>query len=435
MTIENIKTVILILLLVLSSLLTWNIWTYQPKYDILEDAKTVQEVSLSGEEKAIESIVFPSKVFYHYGNEHYGTIYSDEINKVIKEIRGWNFDHFEEVSDELGNLFDFVNKRGNAEIVFPAVVPMEIFKSLIDIKDKDAYSIQFDRIIIDTNNVTKSHGNVYFVSLERELAYKAEVTASFVSNFREDFYAPASNNEYFYRHQRFELKDTRSLLVRSNPTKMKGYNYIIDNLSTEQFKDALFSDPSFVKRNVTAYGEEYYDESTLMSVNFTTNMLLYVDPAQEKGGASTTEKLLGQSVDFVNGHGGWTGNYRYAGMDTFEKTVFFKMYSPQGYPIFSNNGISEIYLIWGETGIIQYMRNNFTIGRNVETTELTMPSGVEVFNELMKKEGFQPEYLQDLVLGYKISTDSEGILLRLEPSWYYKYRDQWSAFPSESREG
>lgn len=435
MTIENIKTVILILLLILSSLLTWNIWTYQPKYDILEDVKTVQEVSLSGEEKALESIVSPSKVFYHYGNEHYGTVYTGEIEKVMKEIGSWSFDHFEEVSNELGNLFDFVHKKGNAEIVFPADVPMEIFKSFIDIEDKDALSIRFDRIIIDSNSVTKSHGNVYFVSLDRNHAYKAEVTASFVSNFQEDFYVPAPNNDYFYRYELIELKDNRNLLVRSNPTKMTSYSYILDQLSTEQFKDALFNDPGFVKRNITSYGEEYYDESTLMSINFTTNMLLYVNPAQDKGEASTTDRLLSQSIDFVNGHGGWTGNYRYAGIDTFEKTVLFRLYNSYGYPIFSNNGISEIYLIWGETGIIQYMRNNFSIGRNAETAEVNMPSGVEVYNTLVKKEGFQTEYLQDLVLGYKISTDSEGILLHLEPSWYYKYRDQWLAFPSGSREG
>ena len=41
MTYENIKTTILTFLVLLSGLLTWNIWTYQPNYESMENQKTV----------------------------------------------------------------------------------------------------------------------------------------------------------------------------------------------------------------------------------------------------------------------------------------------------------------------------------------------------------------------------------------------------------
>jgi len=46
---EHIKSIILGILIVTSLLLTWNFWTYQPRYDELQETKVVQEVSLSSE--------------------------------------------------------------------------------------------------------------------------------------------------------------------------------------------------------------------------------------------------------------------------------------------------------------------------------------------------------------------------------------------------
>lgn len=431
MTIEKIKTVVLILLVISSSLLTWTIWTYQPKYRTLEDEKVVQQVSLSGHERHADKIIFPDKVFCHYGSEYYGTIDSVQIEKIMKEISRWGFDKFEEVSGLFDNIDAFIYKNGNMEIVYPAQVPMKIFRTFAEVKDKDASGIQFDRIIIETANMTKTHGHIYFISLENHSAYQAEVPASLVTNFRQDYY-PSANSEHFSRYRLVDLNNGRKLPIRATGTKMHRYSYLMDSLPTEDFKNALFSDPHFVKRNVTSSGEEYYDESTLMSINFRAHMLHYVNPAQTKGSSIEMERLLGQSIDFVNGHGGWTGNYRYVDIDTFEKTTLFRMYDSFGYPIFSSNGISEIYLSWGETGVNQYMRNNFSFGGIVEKEEVWMPSGMDIYNSLISREGFQPEYLQDLALGYKMTSNSEGTLLYLEPAWYYKYRDQWVIFPSGS---
>ncbi len=430
MTLEHIKTVILILLIILSSLLTWTIWTYQPNYRVLEDEKTVQGVSLSGEERAINEIVFPGQVYCHFSNVHYGTLDSELIERMMKEISRWGYDHFEEISGELEDIYDFIYRNGMTEIVFPASVPMKVFRTFAEVKDKNTSTIDFDRLVIDTNHLTKSHGYVYFVSTENLTVYRSEVPASLVANFREQFYLPSVQSGQFYPHQMVTLENGNKLLVRTAATKMKRYSYLMDSLPAEEFKNALFNDPHFVKRNATSSGEEYYDESTLLSINFKANMLHYVNPAQSKGGVMNTDRLLSQSIDFINGHGGWTGNYRYADIDIFEKTILFRLHHPEGYPIFSTNGISEIYLSWGETSVTQYMRNNFSLGGKIEEEEVWMPSGLEVYNSLIKREGFQPKYLQDLVLGYKMTNHVEGKLLYLEPAWYYKYRDQWLSFPS-----
>lgn len=424
MTYENFKTIFLTILVILSVYLTWSIWTYQPNYETMENTKIVPGVAIS-EQKELKQIVKPDKIFYHQKDAHFGTVHSEEINRIMKEISKWNFEHFEDVSGQVSDLSSFLSENGQAQIVFPDIVPMELYKNIIEVDDKDALSIEFDRILIDMNHVTKEIGYVYFISSENHHVFKSRVTASFITNFKEDYFQKASVNSYFSPYSLEPLTDEKKILVRTEPVTMEAYNYLLDLIQTTQFRDALFRNPSSVQRNFTTYGEEFKDSSTLLSVNFDTNTILYVNPAQEKDISASSSDLLQRSIDYVNGHGGWTDNYSYVGIDDMEQTVLFRLYDPSGYPIFNNNGMSEILQIWGESGIYQYLRNNFSLDRRVESTSVELMSGVDILEMLKNREDIDPEFIQEIVPGYEMTKASGDPLIHLEPAWYYKYKDQW----------
>lgn len=85
---ENIKSVILTILVLLSLLLTWNLWTYQPNYDTMENNKTVAEVTVS-EKQEVKKIVSPDSVIFHVKGSHYGTNNPTELEKMINEMSSW----------------------------------------------------------------------------------------------------------------------------------------------------------------------------------------------------------------------------------------------------------------------------------------------------------------------------------------------------------
>ena len=64
-----------------------------------------------------------------------------------------------------------------------------------------------------------------------------------------------------------------------------------------------------------------------MRVDNESNMILYVDPAEEETQAINSNDILQRSINFVNGHGGWTDNYRYEGLDNAQKAVLFRLYA------------------------------------------------------------------------------------------------------------
>lgn len=426
MTYENIKSIILTLLVTLSIFLTWSIWTYQPNYEPLVSTKTVPGVFIS-DKKETKQIVKPDRIYYHHNNSHYGTIHMGEIDRIINEISRWNFERFEEVTSQISNLSSFLYESGHAQLVFPDIVPMEIYKNVFDVKDEDAFELTFDQIVIELDNISKESGYVYFVSTEQQTVYRSRVTASYVANFNEDYFQRVLNNRHFTPYSLQPLGEENRLLVSTEPVTMYAQNYLLDIINTDQFRDALFRNPSFVKRNSTDHGEEYKDSSTLLSVNTETNTVLYVDTRQEKDTTVESSNLLQKSIDFVNSHGGWTDNYHYVGIDQYEQTVLYRLYDTSGFPIFSNNGMSEILQIWGQTGIYQYLRNNFSLERRVEstTTEVELLSGVDTLEILKSREDIEPEFIQDLVPGYEMTRSLGDPLIHLEPSWYYKYKDQW----------
>jgi regulatory protein YycH of two-component signal transduction system YycFG len=125
-------------------------------------------------------------------------------------------------------------------------------------------------------------------------------------------------------------------------------------------------------------------------------------------------------------------------MDESEQVILFRLYDLSGYPIFGDNGISEILQMWNASGINKYFRSNFMLGSRLEATEITLPSGVSVLDELKKIEGFDLDFLKDLTIGYHMSKDTEiaqNSLIHLEPAWYYKYNDEWKMVPNSENGG
>ena len=219
---------------------------------------------------------------------------------------------------------------------------------------------------------------------------------------------------------------------------MISYKYFLDILDTEKFKDALFDDPSYVQRNTILNNVEYTDGSSMLTVHNDLLLLSYVNPAEETKMSGNPSELLQNSIDFINGHGGWTGTYRYDGMDEENHKVVFRLYDHEGYPIFNEKGLTEIVQIWGQKQIHKYVRPIFDLNMplRIETTKVAFSSATEVFDFLRTKRKIKTENLEDLVIGYYMSRDeNEPQLINIEPSWFYKYGGSWLQITPEELGG
>jgi len=430
---ETIKSIVLLILVVFSILLTWMLWTYQPNYDPLkESGNTVEEVSL-GETKELSKIVRPERLFLHQGEKHYGTFDSFEIEQTMKELSTWGFSEFEDISELVKNIPSFIYDKNALELIFPDIVPLKEYRSALQLPSNDLPKSNFDRIVIDLEPETREGGVVYFISSKEHEVLRAYVSASYINDFKERYLVDISGNEKFALYEPINRESFP--MLRKESVKVALYNYLPVRLPTEKLRDALFSDPNVVSKNYSSFGEEYTDTTTLMSINNETYTVSYVKTEDVESETTTkSDHLLEKSIDFINSHGGWTDNYRYVGMDESEQVILFRLYDLSGYPIFGDNGVSEILQFWNASGINKYYRSNFMLGSRVDATEITLPSGVSMLEELKKVEDFDLDFLQDLSIGYHMSRDTQDVIF-LEPAWYYKYNDEWKMVPSSENGG
>ena len=315
---ENIKSVILTILVGISLLVTWNLWTYQPSYKELENADTVQEVSLSSKpKKDIKDIVKPDQVIFHKENKYFGTSEDLELENIMTELSRWNFDHFKNISAEIENISEIVENNEVVNILYSGSIPISLYKNVLLIKDKNVPSFYFDQIVINMEVEQNGFGVIYFISHEDQQIYQSMVPIASISSVKEKYFRQAEQyNPYF----QYKMGSNQMIYLPENETQLVSYQYFTTALNAEKLKDALFSDPSRVQKDVSAIGEEYKDASNLMKVNNDSNMILYVDLAEEQTQAIDSKDLLHKSINFVNEHGGWTDNYRYDGIRQYSES-------------------------------------------------------------------------------------------------------------------
>jgi regulatory protein YycH of two-component signal transduction system YycFG len=428
---ENIKSVILTTLVGISLLVTWNLWTYQPSYKELENADTVQEVSLSSK-KEIKDIVKPDQVIFHKGNKYFGTSEDLELENIMTELSRWNFDHFKNISAEIENIYEIVENNEVVNILYSGSIPISLYKNVLLIRDKNVPSFNFDQIVINMEVEQNGFGVIYFISHENQQIYQSMVPIASISSVKEKYFRQAEQyNPYF----QYKMGSNKMIYLPENETQLVSYQYLTTPLNAGKLKDALFSDPSRVQKDVSAIGEEYKDASNLMKVNNVSNMILYVDLAEEETQAINSNDLLHKSINFVNEHGGWTDNYRYVELDNVQKAVLFRLYLA-GYPIFSENSdVSELRLEWGKTDISSYERSNFSRNFSLSllktTYQTNMQSGHEVLERIQQMDSFNSNLLEDISIGYQMKKDSQSLLVDLEPCWYYLYDGDWKPLTFE----
>ena len=434
---ETIKTAVLTILVLLSILLTWNLWTYQSNYATMEKNNTVAQVTMS-EKQEVKKIVRPDMVLYHKQGKNYGTNRTDELDNLIKELSRWSFSDVKIVADKPNNLNEMMHKSGNVEIIFPAAVPIELYRNVLNFTDKKIPSFDFDRIIINAESLdkgTKGNGIVYFVSTSNQLLYSSHISSSFINDFNKSFYKDASRYPSYFS---FNLTERKAIFLPEDPTEMMVYKYLPVALNSEQYKDALFTDPSFVQQTMVSNGEEYTNGSSKMNIDYSTNMLLYVNPTASGYFVESSKGLLKRSIDFVNEHGGWTDSYRYVEKDDPSHHVAFRLYSEEGFPVFNLDGLSEINETWGKNDINKYVRSNISLELPLKTEmqKVTRPSGHTVLKYIQSLPGFKPELLENVVLGYKLERDpKEAKVILLEPVWFYQYNKQWEQVPLDETGG
>lgn len=426
---ETFKSMLLVFLIITSGVLTWNLWTFHPKYEV-SDEKHVHEVSIS-DPKDIGDVIRPVKLLLHLESGHYGIVDEKKVGETLQELSSWTF-------YDLGNERIFspdqvralAQRENTLELIFPDLVPFDLYKGILRFEAEDLPLGAFDRLVIRWEEKDTEDGTAYFIASKEGKVYESHVNHDYIQAL---FTRLERQDRQFPEFAPYELPDGRMKYLPAKETVMFRYQYYADYIEPNKFSNALFKDPTHVRKDVDSEGEKYNDGTSLMNVDHSTSMIFYVNPSQaiDASADNRDTDLLKRSIDFINEHAGWTDNYKYFSMDPATQKTTFQLFL-KGYPVFNFEGMSEMKLYWGKEEVYQYRRPYFSLDIPLPHPEkVNMSSGEEVMDTLLADPNIDINKLQELILGYKIFKNPENSkVIILEPSWYYLYDGSWERFES-----
>ncbi|MGM8212840.1 YycH family regulatory protein [Virgibacillus sp. W0430] len=414
MTYERIKTFILTLLVGISLLLTFALWSNQPNFDQFHDTRYINQGDLGGKEEKKKGIIEPSSIIFHENGTHYGFKNPLSMASLTKDMHTWVLYDFQP-----GEARGRPKNKQQVEVIFPSPIPMSILPSLLKF-NKENYmpNWSFQRIHITFKEKSRSL-ELLFLSVDGRKQATAVVDKS-------DKYELLVN--YFKERELFEeyisfSNATTTIYLPKNPVVMHRKTLATTTIEPDLLVNVLFSTPSLVSANI---GEAYFTDSQRgMRLLQDGRAIEYTNPIQSNYERMEIIELFDKSISNINEHKGWTNDYKFESADKSINEIRYRMYY-DGYPVFDYADLSVIEQEWRSQELYQYYRPLFVLNNSLGQDEVNLPSGQAVLNYLESSDNFELRNIKDIRIGYHLDdTENASHSIALRPGWYINYNGSW----------
>lgn len=425
--IEQIKSVILFVLVLLSITLTFSIWTYRPNYAPLEKTKSVD--ILVGKKLQLVDIIKPYRMVFHQDGMWLGTDQSKEMSGIIDQMQNWQVTNPTLVSGNLDSskINQLVAGNQHYTLFYSSEIPYSIFQDFLPTTENKVNDISFDQMIVTWNQLSNSGElTVFFANTAEEKLYKAKAHVKSKSIFEKQLVRLSHDLE---RYSVFYREKGTALYLPTKESKMIQSAYIVNNISVDKFKNAVFANPEVVKNSFDDANveENFTDGVSIMKVNSNKRVLDYVNTtASDNHERVEKSKLIINTFDFINRHGGWTGDFRYDSLDYENNKVTYQLYMGD-YPVYADllDTSTQIVTVWGDNRIAVYARPYYKLVPSLENTTLTITGGQEVVDNLMKLKTVNFKDIKEIRPGYFLTKNGQNAFI-FKPTWFYLVNNKWS---------
>ncbi|UOE94115.1 two-component system activity regulator YycH [Alkalihalobacillus sp. LMS39] len=429
MTFENVKSATLTLLVLLSLFLTWELWTFQPEYALLKEAEYVENTKIS-EERSLTDVIAPQQVILH-NNEDVASLDLNDVlfEELYEQLVATNVEDLTVVSWDLASPL----KNQSIEFVYPTSIPAEVILNMFPNLSEDTAlpTESVDRLIL-YHVTTKDKIHLRMVSYEEQVSFDFATSFS-IGDFQNVYLAKATEYipvfAYEKRNDEYE-RFTKHIYLPKEETEYPILTYTTTAISVDVFKQILFSDLLSVKKFRQEGGNESYtDGNRMINVSGRGLYMNYINPISSEGHNRSGKHGVLSSIEFINGHGGWTDDYVLANWTStlVDEEAHFRL-RINHIPVMRMGGQDTMLLSVSRTGnqTAGYSRPLFDLDYTPigdATRAKTLVSGYDVLSQLEDQEAIEVEKIEDIRIGYEMTKNNAYITV--SPFWFMKYGGYW----------
>ncbi|WP_085522458.1 YycH family regulatory protein [Tuberibacillus sp. Marseille-P3662] len=414
---ETSKTILLSFLVILSTVLTWNLWSYKGNVRTIEPTKPQQ--TTIAEARELSQVFHPYQALSFkdsqsvYGTEGklvsklYSKILTPKLSLIPKQPSGQ------------------INNKKGIMLVYPAPITMNTLQSLFKFKMNDQ-SLVSGNVLVDRIKIyfDASINKVVYAFMENNNVRPFYATTNEI-NLQDNYALLSKDAGEVKPYSEVELQGDQSVYVPEfDDMKLRAYEYLYKQIKINDYIRNLFPNTNAVTQTNGKWRDWvrllYTENQTLFFVNATTNS------------TSEDSDYLITSFNDINSRKGWTDNFHYSGIEKYENrvTVRYQM-NVDNYPIFSMNEAYQSYPasinLTMNNGTVKEMKRtilNLNTSNDYANYSVSIPSSEDVIQKLNDEYGLNT--LQDIRLGYQLITKEKTAALR--PGWFFKKDDKWLAY-------
>ncbi|GAK03408.1 YycH protein [Geomicrobium sp. JCM 19037] len=436
---ERIKSGVLIVLILSSLLLTWQLWTYQPNLEVLDEGGYTTESI--GETAATDDIIKPANIIYHVEDERFMTYGNNSIEteRLLDDLNSHGQSDFEVIENPNSSL-DLYPDTDFIELSFPTGIPPELVQQLLN-EDADLLmdtDTSFERIILYEN---QEDTVIRYLSFDGEESVEARVNinpsvfrSNYLYNYEVDNVYPVYSELAGGTGERLD----KPLYLPIEPVYYTNRSYEIetsDYISPAAFEPLLFDEEPIPVSEQSIY----IGSSQQMTVSSNNDFLEFTDVTVPVTQSENPDQIVQDAINYVNLHGGFTEKYQLYGYGSDRANVEEDEYArfrlvEDGVPVLdsSNDGYINVMRSYNEV-ISNYTRPLYTLGRfqsELASSE-QLPHGERVWESI----GEDREEITDVRVGYTIHRE-QGITetISFEPEWYVLLNNVWQPIDFGSEE-
>lgn len=416
MKLETTKSFLLIVLIGISLLLTFGLWSYQPSNERLNSPTLLNEVVLNGKEETKKDIIEPSSIIFHTEKGHFGFENPIDRQSLYRDMQSWVMYDFRSLERS-----EWEPENEEVEVIFPTAIPMEILSSVFSFNDDIVFpNMSVKRMYFTFDSETASLA-VHFLSENGQ--QRAVATINDSKNYQQLWSVTSTLkglDEYFLFNDEYS-----PIYLPEEKVNLENQSFSVSNINAKQLVDVLFVDPSVVRSNIS---ETYFKDSERgMHVDPDISMEYFIPFRTESEQIMEPLRLLDNSILNINDHKGWTEEYNLSEIETNanRNSVKYQMYY-EGFPVYNGADLSFIKQEWRGQLLTKYERPLFYLSNHLPRSEqVELQSGHSVADYLENSSNYKLENIQDIQLGYKLHYLKTDSLVTLKPMWYMNYSGQW----------
>lgn len=413
-----IRKIVLAFLIVLSLVLTVQLWRNPGGYVVQTDNKETPIVSSVTFDRQLAIVFGPTEVAEHTNQGTFVTKNNKVLDSLFTIFRNFEVnDIADPITLNSESYIDMVNQTGNIELIFSSSIPFGLYQESFSFLPREYENRTFNRMYLSVNNP----GVIYFYNTRSMLFYEAEM-----SNVDMDLLTTVleENKSSQIEVESVSVKEHITYLP-VDTLELPVLNYLVEEQPNSLFIERLFDDTSEIQTIINDNVSRYYDYFSELSIDNQKDILTYTRPQVGNDNVSLSNRAL-TSFNKLIQYEHWPNELYFYGYSSVSNEVEFRRYI-KGYPIFGTPDYGGTFISVSDNNVAGLEMPTVVAQTPISDQETKkVLHSMDELTALLTSSGHSLDDVDDIKVGYTWNySDESNQVVTLEPSWYIKVNGNW----------